>query len=271
MSMEQHGSTTIVYCATLPTIAWLRQPARPYADELAVFRFQLTDRAGLDAHLRRWLQPDELARAERYRRNEDQRRFVYARGLLRLLAGAYTNQLPALVRFKAGINQKPELAGAAGWHFNVSHSGDWILIAFSQTAVGVDVEQVNPALPLTNVLPASFSQNEQAYVVAQADARLSFYHLWTRKEALAKATAKGIDDDLHRLPCLDGAHSPPVHLLGEGAWTVWSFAVADAYSAAVAYQATGMPDRRAADHGVPDRTLTPRFYTLDAGSLIAGF
>ncbi len=274
--MEQLESTAVVRCATLPTGLWRSERAGLGRDALAVFRFRLSHEKEPDALVRALLQPDELVRAERYRRVEDQRRFVYARGLLRLLAGAYTHQPPASVRFKAGVNKKPELAGAAGWHFNVSHSGDWILIAFSQTPVGVDVEWVNPTLPLNDLLPTSFSPDERAYVAAQADARPAFFHLWTRKEALAKATAKGIDDDFYRLPCLEGTHHPPVHLLGQGAWMVWSFTVTDAYPAAVAHQATGLPDHGLPDHGLPDHGLpaeitTPRFYTLDAGAFFAGF
>lgn len=266
MPKESPESTAVVHCAAFSAVTWLSGAAWSRHDAPAVFRFRLADGDGLSAHLRSVLQPDELARAGRYRREYDQRRFTYARGLLRRIAGAYTNQAPASVRFVVGANRKPELADAADWQFNVSHSGDWILIVFGKAPVGIDVEQVNPDMALDDLLPFSFSPDEQAHVAAQADTRRSFYHLWTRKEALAKATAKGIDDDFYRLPSLDGVHRPPAHLIGQGGhWAVRSFAVADAYLAAVAYQVTAT-----VDHASVDSIRTPSFYTLDAQLVIVG-
>ena len=52
--------------------------------------------------------------------------------------------------------------------------------------------------------------NTEAKSVISNRIRLSaerFFTLWTRKEALTKATAKGIDDNLKSIPALDGAHS----------------------------------------------------------------
>lgn len=249
-----------VHCITLPGDPWLSADACPYREDLAVFRLGLDNNAPLVAHLPELLQPDERDQAGRFRQPGDRRRFTLARGLLRLIAGAYLNRSPAEIRFAAGPNRKPELVDAPGWHFNVSHSGDWILLAFGRVPVGVDVEYVDPRFATADLLPVSFSPEERAYVAAQVDVHRAFYHLWTRKEALAKATGRGIDDNFAHLPALDGTHHLASQVLGQdGRWAVWSVTVASAYPAAVAYR---LPD-------APDPTVTPRFYTVDGGSLLA--
>ncbi|MVM36999.1 4'-phosphopantetheinyl transferase superfamily protein [Spirosoma sp. HMF3257] len=127
--------------------------------------------------------------------------------------------------------------------------GGWITVAIGKSSIGVDIERINPDFPFQDVLAQSFSQEEQAYVAASADSRFAFYDVWTRKEALVKATAKGLDDDFQQVPALDGIHQISSDLIGAvGDWTVLSFPVSDAYPAAVAY-------RPMAD--------MPKFYTLD--------
>lgn len=247
--------TTAVECVDHKSVTWADWPGELASDPLAVFRVALPDEgAAFMPYLRSLLAPDEMARAARYRRPADQLRFGCVRGLLRVLLGQYTNQPPDQIEFTAGVNQKPELKGAASWQFNVSHSANWALIAIGKVRVGVDLEWVNPDFSFRDVLPISFSPDEQRYIDACSDARLCFYRLWTRKEALVKATAKGMDDAFDRVPSLPGVHPANAQVIGqEGHWTVHSFAVADGYPAAVAFEDL-----------IP---MIPRFYTLRAERL----
>ena len=241
----------LVTCSDLQHVTWSPWSACSFNDELAVFRFSLSEGAGLVSHLRGLLSPDEIARAARYRRPTDQLRFSCARGLLRVVLSRYTNQPPDHIEFVAGLNRKPGLAWPVGWHFNVSHSGDWILIAVGKVRVGVDLEWVNPDFSFQDVLPISFNSAEQHYIGACSDARLCFYQLWTRKEALVKATAQGMNDTFGQIPSLTGIHSTNAQLIGQdGPWLVNSFSVADGYPAAVAYDGTSQ--------------VEPHLYTLNA-------
>lgn len=240
-----------VFCTELQAVSWHQWPGYPHTDDvMAVFRFQLTEQADMPLAL---LQPDEIHRAERYRRMEDRQRFVYARGLLRMLVGRYTHQPPEQVRFAKSATGKPVLAGETGWHINVSHSGNWILLAMGRVDLGVDVEQMQPQFAFDDILSTSFSPAEQAFVREGADSQRRFYQLWTRKEALIKATGKGMDDDFSRIPALDGSHQTGSQLIGgTGDWQVMGFAISDHYSGAVAYPATAE---------------LPKFYTLESGLL----
>lgn len=247
--MVQKVTDAFVLCATLPATNWLPESTCPYTDSLAVFRFWLGDKIPPD-YEKTALQPDEINRAGRFHRPDDRSRFVYARHMLRVVTGRYLRQRPAEVRFTVGKNQKPELRDTDRWHINVSHAGEWILIAIGTTSVGVDVEENNPHFAFRDVLTHSFTSAEQQFIAAH-DSRLLFYQSWTRKEALVKATGKGLDDDFQRVPCLDGRHQIQSELIGAaGQWSVRSFTISDGYSAAVAYNEW---------EGIP------KFYTLESG------
>ncbi|WP_020605331.1 4'-phosphopantetheinyl transferase family protein [Spirosoma spitsbergense] len=245
----QKVTDAFVSCAALPTTQWLAESACPYTDPMAVFRFWIADKIPPD-YEKTTLQPDEISRARRFHRPEDRSRFVYARHMLRTLAGRYTHQQPNEICFTVSTNRKPEIRDTNHWYINVSHAGQWVLIAIGITSVGVDVEENKPDFTFQDVLTHSFTAFEQQYIEAN-DSRLLFYRSWTRKEALVKATGKGLDDDFRWVPCLDGRHRIGRDLIGAtGQWSVNSFTVSDGYSAAVAYR---------------EWEGTPKFYTLNGG------
>lgn len=244
-----------VSCADLPAVFWLPWPGFAAAnDAVAVFRFQLPERTFISPEFFALLQPDEVNRAERYHRAEDRQRFIYARALLRVLTGSYTRQNSKQVRFTKDANNKPVLVGNTGWQMNVSHSGGWILLAVGKVSLGVDVEQIQPQFSFNDILTTSFSLAEQAYVGAGPDSRRRFYQVWTRKEALVKATGNGMDDYFSQVPALDGLHRTESRIIGGiGDWQVRGFPISADYLGAVAYQAT---------------VETPKFYTLESGLFV---
>lgn len=240
----------IVYCSDLEEVIWQDWAEITGREELTLVRLLLPNQAVITAGIRALLQPDELDRIGRYYRKADQNRFAYARAAMRVIAGRFMNQLPATVQIKPGINGKPMLAETTGWHINLSHAENCILLAIGRAAVGVDVERVPANFPFQDIVARSFSQQEQQYM-SDGQAIERFYQLWTRKEALVKATAKGMDDMFNQLPSLAGEHHTDSRLLGApGNWSVCSFTVPDAYQAAVAYDATLPP---------------PQFFTIDSG------
>lgn len=58
-----------------------------------------------------------------------------------------------------------------------------------------------------------------------------------RKEALLKATSKGVDDDLPNVPSLDGLHDIKKEIIGsDESWAVSSFKIEDNYIGSIAYK-----------------------------------
>jgi 4'-phosphopantetheinyl transferase len=206
--------------------------------EVAVCRVPVAENQHLSPRLFLLLTAVEQQRARRYHAEADYHRFVVGRAALRLLLGACLGLPPTALHFAPGENHKPVLATAPGLHYNVSHSGNWVLIAIGPVAVGVDVERINPNFPFDEVLDYSFNASERAFVEQHPVPSAAFYRLWTRKEAFVKGTAQGIDADFARVPALDGQHQwQAAHPNPIASWTVSSFAAAAGYVAALAYPA----------------------------------
>jgi 4'-phosphopantetheinyl transferase len=228
-------------CHSLAAIDWQALPAaglpgRP--GEVAVCRVAVAENQHHVPRLWELLAGAEQRRARRYHAAADYHRFVVGRAALRLLLGACLGLPPTALHFAPGPNHKPLLATAPELHYNVSHSGNWVLITIAAVAVGVDVEKINASFPFEEILECSFSAPERAFIEQHPARAAAFYRLWTRKEAFVKATAQGIDADFARVPALDGRHQwLATHPNPVADWTVSSFAAAPGYVAAVVYPA----------------------------------
>ena len=165
--------------------------------QVHVWHVRLEDwRAGGD--LRTYLTEDEIARAQRLRIPQKRADFTAARTALRVLLAGYLGITPRQVELAYLPDGKPVLADhemAATLQFNLSHSGDWMLLALSQgIALGVDIERVRPLEGQGWALAQLFSAEERellaALPAAQRDA--AFITAWTLKEAVGKADGRGI-------------------------------------------------------------------------------
>ena len=174
------------------------------------------------------LAPAEVQRWEALRLPEDRERFLRGRGALRRLLGAWRDEPPEAVPIGVGAHGKPCCAG--GPEFNLSHSGDLILLAVHQhRPVGVDVEQLRPGLawrPIARrVLPPVEWQALEALATAaeqeaaEQEAAEAFLLAWCRLEARLKAQGLG----------LAGLGQPAT-----AAVELWDVAVPPGYRAALA-------------------------------------
>jgi 4'-phosphopantetheinyl transferase len=177
--------------------------------------------------------PSEIARADRYFQTKDKNRYIISRGALRNVLGKYLNQSSGSVEFGAGENKKPYIINS-NLNYNMSHSGDWILFAISNTKIGADTELINNAFNYQEVIEDNFSVDEVNYIRESASIE-RFYMLWTRKEALTKATGKGLDGDLKLLPCMDGIHFARGDVISSADnWLISSFKLNEHYTASIA-------------------------------------
>lgn len=139
------------------------------------------------------LSTDERHRAMQFRFERDRRRFTIARATLRSLLARYVARRANEIAFTYGQYGKPEIAGG-GPQFNLSHSGELVVIALSATTpLGVDAEQVDRSIDSDALIGSFASANERAAFAAlpQEDRKPAFFHWWTRKEAVMKALGAG--------------------------------------------------------------------------------
>ena len=141
---------------------------------------------------------DEKTRAERFHFEEDRKRFIVRRGILRTILGGYLGVDPDQVQFAYGKNEKPELADSFAngeIRFNLSHSGEVALYAFTRDReIGVDIEHIREISDMEQVSNRFFSlrENEVLHILSESKKREAFFNCWTRKEAYIKAIGDGL-------------------------------------------------------------------------------
>jgi 4'-phosphopantetheinyl transferase len=156
------------------------------------------------AALRDVLSPEELSRSLTYRFQEDRRRFVVARGLLKTILARYLRANPKELYFAVSETGKPELHPDlhATIRFSLSHCGEHGLFAVTRGFdVGVDLEQLCADYPVDSVAQLFFSHEEQARFSSLPEClrRDAFFACWCRKEAVVKALGYGLPLGLDRL------------------------------------------------------------------------
>ena len=92
---------------------------------------------------------------------------------------------------KKGSHGKPYFPGT-DIHFNISHSGDFKVLAIAETPVGVDIEKVRKA---DLRVAKRFCENEYNYIT-QKDSEHRFFEIWTKKEAYLKYKGTGLNGGL---------------------------------------------------------------------------
>lgn len=154
-------------------------------------------RAGLEVApewARGLLSDDELARAERLLREEDRRRWAASRAILRALLGRYLGVEGPTIQLTASAQGKPALSDG-GLHFNLSHSDELALYAFSRDfEVGVDAEhgrRTRDPLPIAGRILGQEEEQRLRALEPPAQHR-EFLRAWTRHEASAKCLGTGI-------------------------------------------------------------------------------
>ncbi|HEX4350451.1 MAG TPA: 4'-phosphopantetheinyl transferase superfamily protein [Verrucomicrobiae bacterium] len=190
---------------------WLNQclPDLP-----VVWQAGLTDDTAMLSDLVSLLSADEHARLGRLKQHDDRQRFLIGRGLLRLFVGAQLGLPPDGVKFQYGPFGKPSLIlhdGTTPFHFNVSHSGNLVVLAFHPAReVGVDVEEMREGQDWEAVVQRVFPAEEyRNWTRLKPDERTSgFFRGWTRHEALLKTLGLGFFDESGaehdaRLSCFD--------------------------------------------------------------------
>lgn len=144
------------------------------------------------------LSEDEKRRAAAFKFRADQTQFIVARASLRFMLGAYLGHKPQDFEFYYGRWGKPYLgyAGLQPLQFNVAHSGEFALLAFSgDHEVGVDIEIHAPSSVDEGLLRHCFTPRElQRYerILPNERAR-RFFDTWAGKEAYMKWFGEGLN------------------------------------------------------------------------------
>jgi 4'-phosphopantetheinyl transferase len=182
---------------------WLNPPDNLILsdEEAHIWRADLKANECFQSSFLKLLSPDEKNRAQKFRFAKDNRNFIIARGILRSLIGKYLEINPAEISFQYSEFGKPGIADNNTLQFNISHSQNMALFAFTtKFNVGVDVEFVNPDIEVKDIAANFFSTNEIMNLLALPEKQqaLGFFNCWTRKEAFIKAVGEGLSFPLDK-------------------------------------------------------------------------
>jgi 4'-phosphopantetheinyl transferase len=152
--------------------------------------------------------PSEHRRAQRYEFDADRHRHLAGRALVRLGLSRHYERAPRDFSITEAPHGKPHLPdapdGTPTLHFNVAHTDDVVVAAFSRThPVGIDVESLKREADVEALAERIFTDAErQRWRTLPDDHRRdTFFHLWTCKEAFLKATGQGLQRAPHTIEC----------------------------------------------------------------------
>ena len=134
------------------------------------------------------LSEEETARAKRFKFEEDRVRWTRARSSLRLILSRYAGEDPAQIGFTFGPHGKPSLLPFSDVEFNLSHAGDWALVAVTRgVPVGIDIERFREKVDMRPLL-------ERLGETDLPEATQDLYQRWTLREAKSKAAGGALFD-----------------------------------------------------------------------------
>ena len=129
------------------------------------------------------LTPNRRATAERTKPEQDRLHCIAAGLLLHHVLGVTADEKLTQNRFG-----RPELTGE-GPCFNLSHGGNFAVLALSDSPVGVDIEPVGEKMPIA--IPRRYLQPDELAWLEMEQTPERFAWLWTRLESALKADGRG--------------------------------------------------------------------------------
>ncbi len=225
-----------------------RQPVL-HNTEVHIWHLSLAEQGANFDHLKKLLDSGERSAGERFRFQKDRNLYIAAHGFLRLILGFYEGIDPADVQFVRNPYGKPLIAGnnrPEKMMFNLSHSGNRILFAFTRgREIGVDIEKIRADFACQEIAERFFSEQEVAVFnsLPKEKKTEAFFNCWTRKEAFIKAVGEGLSYPLKDFDVTlrSGQEAQLLNICRQSDeasnWTLVDIPVNDEYKGAVAVRA----------------------------------
>lgn len=138
---------------------------------------------------------ERLRLSNRFKFKEDSVRCLLSEALL-LFALKKTFKIDARRLIRKDVYGKPYIDKDV--HFNISHSGNYVICVVSKTVVGIDIEEIRPIdyKELSNC----FTAQEKKQLADQNESKIidMFYTFWVLKESYIKYTGEGFSFPLDK-------------------------------------------------------------------------
>lgn len=143
--------------------------------------------------LMEYISEGKKAKISRFRNNKDKYRGLISEILIRNIICAQLNISNEEIFFVENEFGKPFLKGYDNFHFNISHSGQWIVCTVDDKDIGIDIEKIE-SIDYRELSENFFSEKEYKFIFEStlSDQLKNFYRIWTLKESYIKAEGKGL-------------------------------------------------------------------------------
>lgn len=208
---------------------------------VSVYLYQLNsdDIRRSEAQLAEHLSTAEIHRVLGIKHLLTQQTVMMARIFLRRLLAQRLGCRPLRIAIDLGPNGKPLLSAAAHpepLHFNVSHSGDCIMVAITNSSeVGIDIEKIKPRDGLDALAAYVMHPSElECYGrLTTPDNARYFFRSWVLKEAYVKYLGKGLQVGLQSVQ----TQVQPAAIVGVVSVAAENLQAPDGYCASVVFSA----------------------------------
>lgn len=224
--MDTKESKLFIDSACLPLNSSPQDTCYTDCDSI-IYKIYLPKYQHLIKHLETFLSAKEYDRATKYYKEGDRNRFIVCRSLLKFVLARHTNSDIKDIILELLPNNKPYLPKDPNIFFNLSHSADYAVLAISKNPIGIDIEHINLSFSFEKTLQYIFNMDEIEFINNAEHKAYTFYSLWTRKEAFAKALGTGIDDNFYKIPCQNGLHSLERSYAKNLNWQIHNFKIED--------------------------------------------
>ncbi len=137
-----------------------------------------------------------IRKSERFIFPKDSYRCILGELLLKYSVYEATNKIFSLDISK-NYYGKPFIRNIKGFNYNISHSGDWLVIAYGVCEVGVDIESVQN--DMEGVIDSILTKTEKEYVYSFPvyERNRKRIQIWTLKESYIKYIGTGFSTDIN--------------------------------------------------------------------------
>ena len=136
---------------------------------------------------------EKIERIKKFYNYEDALRCLVADILVRYVINTIYKIENRKIVFYQNKYGKPFIKNFANIHFNVSHSGSWVVCAVDNTHIGIDIEQIKP---IDVTIAEYFCQKceiDDLMNKTKVAKLLYFYEIWALKESYTKMKGEGLN------------------------------------------------------------------------------
>lgn len=209
-------------------------------DDVHVWLVPLDSRTVLTSAI---LSAEETTRAARFVFDRDRAHYIVAHTAVRQILAPYAGQKPESLVIETAERGKPYLRDHPQLRFNLSHSGEYALLAVGDRELGVDIERINAKRSTIEIAKRFFAPAEVADLLATPEDRReeAFFACWSRKEAYIKARGEGLGIPLDSFTVSLGSNAGLRQASDRERWWMCALQAPTGYAAALAAEA---PRRR---------------------------